>query len=94
MEGKDEKSGKESVYTTFQGNEVMFHVSTLLPHSTVDEQQIAKKRFIGNDIVVFLYKEKEAAPICPRLRSQFNRESSFLKDSFAELLTRCQISSL
>lgn len=29
----------------------MFHVSTLLPHSDRDSQQIERKRHIGNDRV-------------------------------------------
>ena len=50
------------------------HVSTLLPHSSADEQQISKKRYLGNDIVIFFFKEPGVA-ICPRMRSQFNRWS-------------------
>lgn len=33
-------TGKTSVYTVFEGHEVMFHVSTRLPHSVVNEQQV------------------------------------------------------
>lgn len=34
-------TGKVSVYTKFQGLEIMFHVSTLLPHSSNDPQQVS-----------------------------------------------------
>lgn len=50
----------------------MFHVSTLLPQDLKNEQQVTKKRFIGNDIVVIIFKE-EGAPIITKTRSQFNR---------------------
>ncbi len=33
-------TGKESVYTVFAGHEIMFHVSTLLPYSKENEQQV------------------------------------------------------
>lgn len=44
-------TGKESVYTCYRGIEIMFHVSTLLPHEENDPQKLQKKRHIGNDIV-------------------------------------------
>ena len=44
-------TGQESIYTKFQDAEIMFHVSTLLPHSARDSQQIERKRHIGNDRV-------------------------------------------
>jgi len=36
----EDKTGEFSVYTTYCGYEIMFHVSTLLPHSEVDTQQV------------------------------------------------------
>lgn len=40
--------------------EVMFHVAPFLPHSSSkDDQQLHKKRHLGNDIVVVIYKGKE-----------------------------------
>ncbi|VDL90836.1 unnamed protein product [Schistocephalus solidus] len=35
-----ETTGTESVYTIYEGHEVMFHVSTLLPLSTDNKQQV------------------------------------------------------
>jgi Rap/ran-GAP/Rap/Ran-GAP protein dimerization domain len=52
-------TGAESVFTEFRDHEIMFHVSTLLPHTPADPQQIAKKRFIGNDVVLIVFKESE-----------------------------------
>jgi len=69
--GETRASGKYSVYTTFLDHRIMFHVSTLLPQDLKNEQQVTKKRFIGNDIVVIIFKE-EGAPIITKTRSQFN----------------------
>ena len=50
MDVKDGKTGTESRYTKFHSVEVMFHVSTYLPYSPDDPQQIQRKKFIGNDL--------------------------------------------
>ena len=42
------QTGQHSVYTDHMGKEVMFHVSTLLPFSETDSQQLQRKRHIGN----------------------------------------------
>ena len=34
------QTGEESVFTVYQGREVMFHVSTLLPYTEGDQQQV------------------------------------------------------
>lgn len=64
-------TGSLSYYTTFENNEIMFHVSTLLPHSCSDPQQIERKRHIGNDIVTIIFQEP-GAHFCPSvISSQF-----------------------
>jgi hypothetical protein len=50
-------SGAKSVYTRLRDFEVMFHVSTMLPYSKTDTQQITRKRFIGNDLSCIVYLE-------------------------------------
>jgi hypothetical protein len=35
----------------------MFHVSTLLPFTEREEQQLQRKRHIGNDIVAIVFQE-------------------------------------
>lgn len=64
-----------SIYKKHQGFEVMFHVATLIPHTPGDVQQVERKRHIGNDMVVVIFKEGKT-PFDPNLiRSQFNRRS-------------------
>lgn len=35
----------------------MFHVSTMLPYSSGNKQQVERKRHIGNDIVNIIFEE-------------------------------------
>lgn len=50
------QTGTESVYTRFRQKEIMFHVSTLLPYTVGDLQQLQRKRHIGNDIVAIIFQ--------------------------------------
>ncbi len=71
MDVKSDQTGIESVYEQFHNHEIMFHVSTLLPHSKSERQQLERKRHIGNDIVAIVFQETETIfnPEC--ITSQF-----------------------
>lgn len=58
-------TGTESVYTAWKGIEIMFHVSTLLPHEENDPQKLQKKRHIGNDIVCVAFIEGDDTTFWP-----------------------------
>ncbi|XP_010892082.1 rap1 GTPase-activating protein 2a isoform X4 [Esox lucius] len=58
------QTGCESIYTVFRQREIMFHVSTKLPFTEGDVQQLQRKRHIGNDIVAAVFQE-EATPFVP-----------------------------
>ena len=58
------QTGQHSVYQVFHKREIMFHVSTLLPFSESDKQQLQRKRHIGNDIVAVVFQE-ENTPFSP-----------------------------
>ena len=60
-----------SVYAEHGANEMMFHVSTLLPFTPNNRQQLPRKRYIGNDIVTVVFQEIDAKPFIPNLKSQF-----------------------
>ncbi|OON24049.1 Rap/ran-GAP [Opisthorchis viverrini] len=55
LDTKGNTTGIDSVYTVYEGHEIMFHVSTLLPFSTENRQQIERKRHVGNDIVNIIF---------------------------------------
>ncbi|VDM37009.1 unnamed protein product [Toxocara canis] len=58
------QTGSESVYCQFRQREVMFHISTMLPFTVGDTQQLQRKRHIGNDIVAIIFQE-ENTPFSP-----------------------------
>lgn len=60
LDVKYNRTGTHSFFTNFRKTDIMFHVSTYLPHSNEDEQQIAKKRCIGNDLTTIIYLEEGA----------------------------------
>lgn len=51
------QTGVESLYETHYGREIMFHVSTMLPYTENDAQQLQRKRHIGNDIVAVVFQD-------------------------------------
>ncbi|XP_026479610.1 GTPase-activating Rap/Ran-GAP domain-like protein 3 [Ctenocephalides felis] len=57
LDVKGDMTGRHSVYTVYEGHEIMFHVSTLLPFSKDNRQQVERKRHIGNDIVNIVFLE-------------------------------------
>jgi len=72
LDVKNNTTGKQSVFTSFSGVEIMFHVSTLIPYTPGDAQQVERKRHLGNDVVIVLFKEGNT-PFDPTvIKSQFN----------------------
>ncbi|XP_071162568.1 signal-induced proliferation-associated 1-like protein 2 isoform X4 [Mytilus edulis] len=72
LDNKSDSTGTHSYYTTFNNSEIMFHVSTLLPYTANNTQQLLRKRHIGNDIVTIIFQEPNALPFSAKtVRSQF-----------------------
>lgn len=72
LDNKSDSTGLYSVYTTYDDCEIMFHVSTMLPYSANNRQQVPRKRHIGNDIVTIVFQEEGAMPFTPKtIRSKF-----------------------
>lgn len=72
LDTKTDSTGTHSVYTNYQNCEIMFHVSTMLPFTPNNRQQLLRKRHIGNDIVTIVFQEPGALPFTPKnIRSQF-----------------------
>ncbi|KAK9532370.1 hypothetical protein VZT92_009757 [Zoarces viviparus] len=61
LDTKNDTTGMKSIYTVYQGHELMFHVSTMLPYSKENKQQVERKRHIGNDIVTIVFQEGDDA---------------------------------
>lgn len=83
-------TGKHSIYTIYEGHEIMFHVSTMLPYSKDNRQQVERKRHIGNDIVNIIFVDNSCQdPAAPHtvfnpacIKSQFTRILSALHCRF------------
>ncbi|KAJ3372151.1 Signal-induced proliferation-associated 1-like protein 1 [Allomyces arbusculus] len=79
LDTKHNHQGTHSFYARARAFEIMAHVSTMLPYSDRDVQQIARKSLIGNDIVCIVFNDRtfnqanDAAPAFdPRMiRSQY-----------------------
>lgn len=59
-------TGDQAIYEVFKNREIMFHVSTMLPYTESDPQQLQRKRHIGNDIVAIVFQE-ENTPFSPSM---------------------------
>jgi RAP1 GTPase activating protein 1 len=69
---KKDSTGTHSIYTQFHDMEIMFHVVTLLPFNARDNQNLERKRHLGNDIVIIIFKES-LSPFKPDIiKSEFN----------------------
>uniref|UniRef100_A0A3Q3WSM6 Rap-GAP domain-containing protein n=1 Tax=Mola mola TaxID=94237 RepID=A0A3Q3WSM6_MOLML len=65
------QTGTESVYCNYRNKEVMFHVSTKLPFTEGDTQQLQRKRHIGNDIVAIVFQEENTPFVPDMIASNF-----------------------
>ncbi|KRX75461.1 Rap1 GTPase-activating protein 1 [Trichinella nativa] len=70
------QTGEESFYTKFKDRrvslkEIMFHVSTLLPYTVGDAQQLQRKRHIGNDIVAIIFQDDNTPFVPDMIASHF-----------------------
>ena len=68
-----DETGTHSVFAESNGFDVMFHVSTMLPFNAADKQQLERKRHLGNDVVIVVFREPGSKPFdVSQFRSQFN----------------------
>jgi len=59
LDVKTGTTGSHSIYQRWNNNEIMYHVSCMLPFNDKDKQQLERKRHIGNDIVVIVFQDGE-----------------------------------
>lgn len=77
-------TGRFSVYTIYEGHEIMFHVSTMLPYSKDNKQQVERKRHIGNDIVNIIFVDSVPGRDQQELHNSFN--PACVKSQFTRIL--------
>lgn len=59
LDVKSNSTGTHTYYTQFRESEIIFHVSTLLPFDQANEQQLERKRHIGNDVVLIVFLDSD-----------------------------------
>jgi len=72
LDNKKDSTGTHSIYTQFHDMEIMFHVAPLLPYYPNDPQQLERKRHLGNDIIVIVFKEGKGLFTPEIMKSEFN----------------------
>eukprot|EP01125_Pyxidicula_operculata_P019673 TRINITY_DN7140_c1_g2_i2.p1 TRINITY_DN7140_c1_g2~~TRINITY_DN7140_c1_g2_i2.p1 ORF type:complete len:627 (-),score=121.39 TRINITY_DN7140_c1_g2_i2:94-1974(-) len=65
-------TGKHAIYTEWRNYCIMFHVSTMLPFSIDNPQQLSRKQHLGNDIVLIIFKEGNTPYSPTTVASTFN----------------------
>jgi hypothetical protein len=73
LDCKNRQNGTTSIYYADFTNEIMFHVAPLIPTDPKDDQQIYKKRHIGNDHVHIVWSEANREYDPSTITSQFNQ---------------------
>lgn len=71
LDTKHGRTGQQSLATCIDDSNVMFHVVSMIP-ATSSEGIISKKRHIGNDMGVVIFKEGNEKLDVGAFRSQFN----------------------
>ncbi|KAJ3160838.1 hypothetical protein HDU86_008198 [Geranomyces michiganensis] len=71
LDTKFGQTGSHSIFTKYRQFDIMFHVSTYLPHKREDRQQIQRKRHIGNDIVTIVFLDGNCQFDPKSIKSQF-----------------------
>ena len=84
-------NGKHSIYYENYTNKVMFHVAPMMPSVIDDDQQIMKKRHIGNDNVHIVWTENPQKYDTSTIKSSFN-DAHVIIYPIKERLYRVQVS--
>lgn len=96
LDTERDTTGTHSVYTCWRNTyEIMFHVSTMLPFSTDNPQQLERKRHLGNDIVVVIFKEGNTPYIPNTISSEYNHVIVVVQPEFVgeKLMYRVSVGS-
>jgi len=70
---KENTTGTHSIYRKWRDYEIMYHVAPMIPCRATDEQSVERKRHLGNDIVLIIFKEGNSTLFDPSvIKSNFN----------------------
>ena len=69
---KDGSAGDHTIYYADWQYEIIYHVVPLMPNDSYDEQQVKKKRHVGNDIVHIVWSDHWRGYRLDTMRTQFS----------------------
>jgi len=73
LDVQNNSKGPVSFYTEWQGLEIMYHVSTLLPYNPQDPDKLSRSGVLRNDIAIIVFREFGGTPYPPAsIRSKLN----------------------
>ncbi|KAJ3433945.1 gtpase-activating rap/ran-gap domain-like protein [Anaeramoeba flamelloides] len=72
LDTKEDADGTHAIYSQYKNNQIMYHVLTWLPFDKIDDQQVCRKRHIGNDNVVIVFIEGNVKFLPKSITSQQN----------------------
>jgi len=79
LDTEADRTGKKSVYAVHDEKEIMFHIATWLPEGS--DGLVARKRFLGNNLVLIVYQEIGSERFDPSLLpSQFIQVIILIKE--------------
>eukprot|EP00005_Dracoamoeba_jomungandri_P003763 CAMPEP_0174254862 /NCGR_PEP_ID=MMETSP0439-20130205/4207_1 /TAXON_ID=0 /ORGANISM="Stereomyxa ramosa, Strain Chinc5" /LENGTH=1465 /DNA_ID=CAMNT_0015336739 /DNA_START=50 /DNA_END=4447 /DNA_ORIENTATION=+ len=84
LDTKENSTGNFSVFTEFHGMQIMFHISTFLPYSQTNKQQVERKRHLGNDLIMVIYQEGPSLFDPSMISSEFNHVWAIVREEEAE----------
>jgi RAP1 GTPase activating protein 1 len=84
------QTGDSTIYEVFENREIIFHVSTMLPFSKNDQQQLQRKRHIGNDIVAIVFQE-ENTPFSPDMIASHFLHAFIVIQPYKRTAYRCAV---
>uniref|UniRef100_A0A6B2L133 Rap-GAP domain-containing protein n=1 Tax=Arcella intermedia TaxID=1963864 RepID=A0A6B2L133_9EUKA len=82
LDTQEDKDGTSILYTTVKNYEVVFHVSTMMKFVQDDEQQIQRKRHIGNDVVVIIYQQEDPNLSIENKKDDFPFSPAFISSKY------------
>lgn len=90
LDVRDNTTGTKSVVGKYRDLNIMFHVSTMLPYSPANKQQIARKTHLLNDLGLVVFKEPGVPfdPACLAAKTQHFVIVVEPVDAFSETLYR------
>ncbi|PRP77469.1 RapGAP/RanGAP domain-containing protein, partial [Planoprotostelium fungivorum] len=72
LDTKSDTTGTQTIFTKHLGWPIIFHISTMLPFYPNDTQQLERKRHLGNDVCVVVFKDGPEPFLPSTSKSEFN----------------------